>query len=116
MGHSKGIIDRLLDGAERDRIADREHREYNVLRTRVLAAASHTDIATVAARVTAFVQADDPNPVYADALVNLLMEQGYRIIMAVTTEEGSDTYALMATRLVTRNIQATLMAYRSMGI
>lgn len=109
-----GQIDRLLDSVSREIAEDREHREYNILRTRVLAAASHTDIAYVAARITRFVQ-EDHNPVYADRLVSMLMEQGYKVINDDTV--GSDvTYALMSTRLITRHIQTTLRAYQGASL
>jgi hypothetical protein len=86
-------------------VSDYGFEEYNILRTRVLAAATHTNITTVSGRVTMFVQDEDNNPVYCDSLVNMLMAQGYKVLSTLAGE--SPTHDLMVTRLIARHVGTT---------
>lgn len=93
-------------------VSDYGFREYTILRTRVLAASNHVDIAAVAARITKFVQDEDVNPVYAETVVNLLMAHGYKVISEVISGVDGDTYARMATHLIARHVGTTADVWR----
>ena len=91
-------------------MSDYGFREYQTLRTRILAANHNTEIASVASRVTKFVQDEDNNPVYSETLVNLLMAQGYKVIERLTWD--SPVYDLMAVRVITRNVRTTVSVWQ----
>lgn len=93
-------------------MTDYGYGEFQRLRTRIAAAADHNDYVRLCTRVTAFVQDPLNNPVYCDALVNLLMAKGFDLIEDVTSEVGTDTYALMATRRIARSTRTTVHAWR----
>lgn len=91
-------------------VFDNGYRTYQTLRTRVLAATSHTDIAHVAARVTNFVQDRDVNPVYAESLVTMLMAQGYKVLNNLG--EDDVVYNTMAVRRVARHVSTTVSVWQ----
>jgi hypothetical protein len=93
-------------------VSDYGFREYQILHTRVTAATTHVEITSAAARVTKFVQGEDHNPVYCERLVNALMSKALDVISDVVNEWGQDVYALMATRIIVKNVRTTVEVWR----
>lgn len=92
-------------------MSDYGFRRYNVLRTRVLAASDHSEISSVAARITEFVQDEDHNPVYCETLVNMLMSKGYDLIGQHSFID-TVTHDIMAVRVIVRNVRTTVDVWR----
>jgi hypothetical protein len=93
-------------------MSDYGFRDYQRLVTRLHAAANGTEIIAVASRITEFVQNKDHNPVYCEALVNLLMAHTLEGIERLFADTDSLTHDTLTVRLVTRHVNTTVRVWR----